>query len=151
MQADPQLTLDIGGEGRHADAWNLNPSRVKTIGPDRGAPIPRLLVGRADAIPLADNSVECVIVERMPLLEPALREIARVIAAGGEIILRHAVPPGVDPHAVARRLLPGVVSVRRVRVGSQTLQETTFCLEEDGGREATCRIWNRETNMARRG
>lgn len=131
MQAGPQLTLDVGGEGRHAGAWNLNPSPLKTIGSDRGAPIPRLLVARADAIPLADNSVERVIVERTPLLAPALREIARIVAADGEIILRHAVPPGVDPHAVARRLLPGVARSRRVRVGSQVLQETTFRL--DGG------------------
>ena len=32
--------LDIGGEGRHPDAWNLNPRKTKTLGPDRGLPIP---------------------------------------------------------------------------------------------------------------
>ena len=58
--------LDIGGEGRYADAWNLNPSAVKTIGPNRGQMIPRRIPGRADVIPLPDHSVDQVIMERTP-------------------------------------------------------------------------------------
>jgi hypothetical protein len=55
--------LDIGGEGRHAEAWNLNPSPVKTLGPEKGLPIPRRIAGRANAIPLPDHSVDRIIVE----------------------------------------------------------------------------------------
>ncbi len=95
------FVLDVGGEGRHEQAWNLNPSRVKTVGADRGAPIPRLILGRAEAIPLPADSVDLVIVERTPLRVRALREIQRIISPGGNIVLRHALPPNVDPHGVA--------------------------------------------------
>ncbi len=40
---------------------------IKPWGPDRGEPIPRLIVARADALPLADGSVERIIVERTRL------------------------------------------------------------------------------------
>jgi hypothetical protein len=70
----------------HPDAWNLNPSFVKTIGKSKGQPIPRHLSGRADAIPLADGSVNRLIVERTPLQVAALQEIARVISSNGTII-----------------------------------------------------------------
>src|SRR5687768_18325373 len=105
LPTDKPFVLDIGGEGRHAQAWNLNPSPTKTIGPDRGSPIPRHLPGRADAIPLPDACVDEVIVERTPLSRAALAEIARVVIPGGTVTLRHAIPPGIDPHAAARNCL----------------------------------------------
>lgn len=118
--------LDIGGEGRYPDAWNLNPSPVKTIGPERGAAIPNHIPGRADAIPLPDQSVHRIIVERTPLTAAAVRELARVIAPRGEVILRHAVPPGIDPHATAREILAGRASQSASWVGGRLLQETRF-------------------------
>ena len=120
------LTLDIGGEGRHPFAWNLNPSRVKTVGPQTGQPIPRLIVGRADAIPLADDSVSVIIVERTPLRLAALREIWRVAAAGALIVLRHARPPWSDPHQLAANVFDA--PCRRVLhpLGCHFLQESVF-------------------------
>jgi len=126
--------LDIGGEGRHAEAWNLNPSAVKTRGPDVGARIPRLILGRAQAIPLPDNSVDIIIVERTPLRMAALREIQRVIHEQGTIILRHALPPNIDPHRLARDLIPGHAEQRKIQISGQWLQETTF--ECKGRRDA---------------
>jgi len=120
------LMLDIGGEGRHADAWNLNLSRVKTLGPERGAAIPRLILGRADAIPLPDGSVDRVIAERTPLRREALCEIRRIIAADGTVVLRHARPPNLDPHRLAYDILPGRVEQRTILRGSRRLQETLF-------------------------
>ena len=120
------LQLDIGGEGRNERAWNLNPSPCRTVGPNRGRPIPRRIPGRAEAIPLPDHSVDLVIVERTPLRKAALYEIARVIARSGSIILRHSIPPNFDPHALAKAILPGRVSEKRIRRGNLTLLETTF-------------------------
>lgn len=120
------FTLDIGGEGRHREAWNLNPSPVKTRGPDRGKPIPQLILGRAEAIPLPDDSVDRVIVERTPMKRHALEEIERVISPRGTIILRHAVPPIIDPHRLAIQLLPGRIQQRAVRIDGQPLHETIF-------------------------
>lgn len=120
------MILDIGGEGRYPEAWNLNPSAVKTLGTNRGLPIPRRIAGRAEAIPLPANSVQKVIVERTPLRSAALQEIARVIANDGIIILRHIRHPYYDPHSLARELLPGTVIMRICCLGGQELQETEF-------------------------
>ncbi len=128
------LKLDIGGEGKHQDAWNLNPNPLKTLGPGRGEPIPRHIVGRADAIPFADHCADCIIMERVPLRRAALVEIARVITPHGEVLLRHAVPPNFDPHGLARQIIPGGVSQRFIRIGRQILQETCFQLGDKSTR-----------------
>jgi N-acyl-D-amino-acid deacylase len=120
------LVVDIGGEGRHPEAWNVNPSPVKTLGPGRGEPIPRLLAGRAESLPLEDQGVDVVIVEKTPLRKAALLEIARVIAPGGKVILRHVPLPDMDCHALAKTMLPGMVTQRIEQIGSQTVQVTEF-------------------------
>jgi hypothetical protein len=120
--------LDIGGEGRYQDAWNLNPSAVKTIGPNRGGMIPRRIPGRADAIPLLDHSVDQVIMERTPLRKASLYEIARIVNGRGKIVLRHATPQNSDPHLLAREILPGRVTQQQIRIGHQVLQQTCFQL-----------------------
>ena len=122
------FVLDIGGEGRHKEAWNLNPSAVKTLGPNRGAMIHRRIPGKADAIPLPDRSADRIIVERTPLRVTALKEIGRVIKTNGIIVLRHANTTGRDPHRWAIAILPGAVSQRRVDIDGHLLQETTFQL-----------------------
>ena len=106
--------LDIGGEGRYEDAWNLNPSAVRTVGPNRGELIPRRIPGRAEAIPLLDHSVDQVIMERTPLRKDSLYEIAHIVNGHGRLVLRHAMLPNVDPHLLARAILPGRVRQRRV-------------------------------------
>ena len=57
------MILDIGGEGRHPEAWNLNPRSRKTVGKQRGELIPLLIQGRGESIPLADRTVDVLIVE----------------------------------------------------------------------------------------
>ena len=118
------ILLDIGGEGRHPRAWNLNPSRVKTSGAMAGQPIPRLIVGRADAIPFGNGSIRKILSERTPLTSRALAEIARVIVPGGEVVLRHAAMPGRDPHRFAKVALRGVMRQRVRRIGDQRVHET---------------------------
>ena len=118
--------LDIGGEGRYAKAWNLNPSPVRTLGRQRGSAIPRLILGRADQIPLPNKSVRLIVCERTPLRTKAYFEINRVIASDGLIILRHAVPPGFDPHREAYSHLPRRLHQRNVTLDRCALQETLF-------------------------
>lgn len=122
------MVLDIGGEGRHPAAWNLNPSHLRTCGPLRGQPIPRLLLARAEAIPLPDRSVSKVIVERTPLLHAALVEVLRIARADATIVLRHAMPFGWDPHRLAKEVLGGVAQQRQYLAGSLTCQETIIRL-----------------------
>jgi hypothetical protein len=125
------FVLDIGGEGRHADAWNLNPSLCKTLEPGRGTPIPRLILGRADAIPLPSQSVDRVIVERTPLTAAALCEIRRVTRPGGSVVLRHAAILGDDPHATAKRTFGTAWKHRKVNVAGVWLEETEFWISRD--------------------
>ena len=124
------ITLDIGGEGRHPDAWNLNRSRYKTLGADRGGPIGRLIVGRGDAIPLADRSVERIIIERTPLSAAVVREIARVVAPRGTVELQHVPRAGRDRHRLACEILGGRARRAIRRQGGVMMQETTIVIDE---------------------
>ena len=128
------LVLDVGGEGRHPLAWNLN-QRSERSGASRAfGPIPRLILARADAMPLPDDCVDLLIVERTPLREPTLRELLRVIKPAGVILLRHAVTPAGDPHRMALRLLPGDAQRRVFAHRVVQIQETIIRLGRCGGR-----------------
>jgi len=118
------ITIDIGGEGSNSEAWNVNPSRVKTVGPRAGTAIPRLIQARGDALPFADGSIGQVIVERTPFPRTVAREVARVLAQGGRVTLRHVRIPGRDRHAAAKQLIAGTVSESIRQSGTQTYQET---------------------------
>ncbi len=124
------FTLDLGGEGRHPGAWNLNPRRRRTIGAERGEPIPQLIQARGEQIPLPDDSVDILIVERTPLRRATLAEILRVTRPAARIILRHANAHSRDPHRIAVQVLHGTVERRFTRVGLQTLQETVIHLSD---------------------
>ena len=119
-------TLDIGGEGRYPEAWNLNISKIKTLGPDKGQPIPRWVAGSATAIPLPDSSVDRIIMERTPLTCVAIDEMLRILKPGGDIILRHFYGTGEHPHALARCTISGHVSSGQIYLGNQLIQETAF-------------------------
>lgn len=121
---DGGLVLDVGGEGRHGFAWNLNLRQSQSGTAHTKGPIPRLIVARADAIPLADCSVDLAIVERTPLRAEALRELNRVVKSDGIILLRHAITPAGDPHRVALRLLRGPAERRQFAHRSYRIQET---------------------------
>jgi hypothetical protein len=118
------FVLDIGGEGRYLEAWNLNPRTQRTVGERRGLSIPRLIVGRGESIPLADRSVDLLVVERTPLARATLLEMLRVAKPSATVILRHAVGPLGDPHRVALEVLPAPVRRRVITIGRQTVCET---------------------------
>ncbi len=122
------MILDIGGEGRHPEAWNLNPKRRKTLGHQRGEPIPRLIHGRGESIPLSDRSVDVVIVERTPLRPQTLSEVLRVASRSAQIILRHANAHQRDPHKLALQALSGAVEQRVVIIEGRAVQETVIQL-----------------------
>lgn len=129
------FVLDIGGEGRHPGAWNLNPRTHRTLGAGSGRPIPRLIRGRGESIPLPDGSVDVLIVERTPLRSATLREMLRVAKPSATAILRHAITPAGDPHRLAFQLLKGTVTRRMTTIGRQRVRETivsSFRLAEEG-------------------
>lgn len=124
-----QYVVDIGGEGRHSAAWNVNPRPCKTLGPQRGQPIPRLICGRAENMPLPDHKTDMVIVERTPLSRRALEEIKRIARPGALVVLRHARAFGRDPHLLAKEMLSGKHRGRECEIESRIYQETVIELE----------------------
>jgi hypothetical protein len=120
------FVLDIGGEGRHPEAWNLNCRQLRTLGPDAGRLIPRLILGRADAIPLQDGCVDEIIVERTPLNALALAEIRRITSRNGRVVLRHARAPWSDPHRMAIKILGVPVQQAMIQRGTVLIQESRF-------------------------
>jgi hypothetical protein len=129
MPEDPVI-LDIGGEGRHPEAWNLNPRSRKTLGQQRGELIPRLIQGRGEGIPLPDRTVDVLIVERTPLRLATLSEMLRVARPSARIILRHANAHRRDPHHFAIQMLKGAVEQRMAMIGRQAVQETVIRLSK---------------------
>jgi len=120
----PLSLLDVGGEGKHPAAWNLNISEFKTLGPDRGQLIPKWIAGNCNKIPLPDCSVRHLIMERVPLLKMAVVEIQRVIMPAGTIELRHAFYSGSHPHQLIRSLVDGEFTVGHVTIGGLRYEET---------------------------
>jgi hypothetical protein len=134
VENNPALTskgpviLDIGGEGRHPEAWNLNPRSRKTLGQQRGDLIPRLIQGRGECIPFPNQTVDVLIVERTPLRRATLSEMLRVASPCARIILRHAKGHQRDPHQLAVQMLKGAVEQRMAMIGRQPVQETVVLL-----------------------
>lgn len=120
------FTLDIGGEGRHPEAWNLNISRLQTLGPEKGLPIRRWIFGRSTCLPFADGTVDRIIMEKTPLTRVAIGEMVRVLKPGGEIVLRHFHGGGEHPHGWARKMIRGQVSIGRARLRNQWVEETVI-------------------------
>jgi hypothetical protein len=129
LASQPRIILDIGGEGRHPEAWNLNPLDKRSLAPHRGEAICRLIRARGENIPLATSSVDLVIVERTPLRPATLREIRRIVKPGAFILLRHADLPWLDPHRNALRMLPGRVHRGKLQIGGQQYRETAIRLD----------------------
>lgn len=130
MNVTQPFVVDIGGEGRHCAAWNLNPRRFKTCGPDSGQPIPRLIMGRSEAVPLPNHVVDMIIVERTPLSRRALDEIKRIARPGALVVLRHARAFGMDPHRLAKEVLAGTWCVRECQIESRAYQVLVIQLAE---------------------
>jgi len=126
MPGEARLIVDIGGEGRHPHAWNVNPSKFRTIGSLGGQPIPRLIQARAFRLPFADDSVDLAIVERTPLSRAALEELDRVLSATGRLVLRHVPLPRGDRHALAQELIRGTIERRTTTIGRQQVIETVI-------------------------
>lgn len=133
--------VDIGGEGRHPEAWNINPSPFKTFGPRRGEPIPRLIRSRGEAVPLPDHQVDMIIVERTPLSRTSIEQIRRIASPQAVLVLRHARAFDRDPHRIAKEMLPGTYYEQKCIIGSRTYQQTIIALEA----ERVGRAWSYQT------
>jgi RHS repeat-associated protein len=102
-----QVSVDIGGEGAHASAINLNPQRVTSTTPSR--PIPRLVPGVGERLPLSSSTADLITVEGAPLRAGAAQEIGRVLRPTGEIRLVHPADYAAAAHPEVATAAGGTV------------------------------------------
>jgi hypothetical protein len=79
--------IDIGGEGRHAGALNVNPSKVTSTTGAAGRPIPNHVPFDGKRLPFADQSVDVIHLENAPIRPETIAEIKRVLRLGGDVRL----------------------------------------------------------------
>ncbi len=115
--------LDIGGEGRYTTAVNLNPSAEKALGPQKGDAIPNRIDGRAECKPLLDSSVRVVVMERTPLRNEAIAEIARVATEDATLVFRNSVDRLSDPHRRVTQRINGKTEIASVNLDGQPMQQ----------------------------
>jgi hypothetical protein len=99
--------LDVGGEGRHHYAINVNPGNLTSTTGVPGRPIPRLVNGHVEKIPFASGTADGLLVESAPLRPGAAAEIARVLKPGASVRLVHPVDYGRTHHASVITALGG--------------------------------------------
>lgn len=88
LQAGENSTLiDVGGEGRYANAINLNKGSLTTTTGVPGQPIPNLVNGLGQAMPFQSGVAGTIIAENTYLGGNVPAEMARVIQPGGSVIL----------------------------------------------------------------
>lgn len=92
------LHVDIGGEARFARAINVNPGTLTTTTGAAGRRIPNLVQAVGEQLPVRSHLAQLVTVENTPLRSGAAGEIARLLAPGGEVFLRHPVDYGRVAH-----------------------------------------------------
>jgi RHS repeat-associated protein len=87
---DP-VRVDIGGEGHNAGATNVNRSKTRSNpgpnGEPAGSPIPDLVLGRGERLPIKTGSADEVFVENVPMSDGILDEAGRITRPGGKIHL----------------------------------------------------------------
>ena len=103
------LHLDIGGEGRHFNAVNLNPSTHTTCLSGPQLPIPNHLQGRGESIPCSDCSVFLITIENTEITEDMTIEIKRVLDAHGIIRLIHPTGYAAEAHSYVATIVNGKV------------------------------------------
>jgi hypothetical protein len=112
------LHVDIGGEGRYPGALNVNPFALTSTTGEPGRPIPDLVIGRGEQLPIASGVVDVVSVENAPLRPGAAEEIARGLKPGGLVRLLHpadyAVGQGIHDAVAGALGGSGAVRIRQV-------------------------------------
>jgi SAM-dependent methyltransferase len=86
----PPLILDLAGEGRYRDAFNVNiqPWNSTTVSADRTGNIPYFIYGNLkEALPFESESAVRIYLENVQVFDKAVSEIVRIIKPGGAIFL----------------------------------------------------------------
>jgi RHS repeat-associated protein len=103
-----RVHIDIGGEGAHVEAINLNPSTVTST---QGANlIPRRVPGVGERLPFSSRTADVITLEGAPLRPGAAEEIGRVIRPGGEVTLVNPSDYAAAAHQRVADVLRGSVT-----------------------------------------
>ncbi|MGO8752247.1 MAG: RHS repeat-associated core domain-containing protein, partial [Thermoguttaceae bacterium] len=130
-----RLAIDVGGEGLHSGAINVNIQPMTSTTGKAGRPIPLFFarVGTEAPLVFSNRTVKSIFIENTPISEATANEVARVIAAEGIILLDNPEPYATDAHArvlQALRALGRESSTSRKQYefgpGVQSLRTTIF-------------------------
>jgi len=112
------LFVDVGGEGAHTGAINVNPSPIGSAdGLVPGRAIPNHVAGSSTSIPLPDASVARLVLERSTIEPGTGAEIARVMRPGGEVriqtsmrgvLLHREILDAFEGARFVQRAVPGI-------------------------------------------
>jgi hypothetical protein len=111
------IILDIGGEGRHIGAINLNPTPLTSTTGEPGRVIDGWVPGFGDQIPLPDHSVNQIYLENAPVSIKTLKEMRRVLAENSEIHLLHPDDYSLSVLAKIEEVFPNITPVVESREG----------------------------------
>jgi hypothetical protein len=89
-----KLHIDIGGEGRYPEAYNLNPVSKGTVHPWTNNNIPNHVCGVGENIPVQSGTVDYITLESTPISQETILEIGRVLKQTGHIRLISPKDPG---------------------------------------------------------
>lgn len=131
-----RIHIDVGGEGRHRRAVNLNPRRETTTSGVPGRPIPRLVQGLGEQMPFRSQTADVLTVENTPLRPGAAAELGRVIRSGGIIVLKHPADYAERAHRQVIEIVRGRYTRRRFRGATVTRIATSRGSDELLGRRS---------------
>ncbi|WP_305885087.1 RHS repeat-associated core domain-containing protein [Pleionea sp. CnH1-48] len=110
-----RVHIDVGGEGRFADAINLNPGTLTTTTGAAGKPIPNLVQGVGNQMPFKSNAADVITLQNAPISNATASEIARVIKSGGKVRLQSPSDYATTAH---QRVIDAVGGTARQRTSS---------------------------------
>ncbi len=125
--------LDIGGEGRHPGAINVNPNTTTSTTGTAGRPIPNLVQATGERLPFGNQVADIITIENTPISQATASQVARVIKPGGEIRLVGPADYAQVAHQRVIQALPPGATVTQTTVGTGETAVTTTIIRVPGG------------------
>ncbi len=104
LEENKPIVVDIGGEGRYADAININPQPLRPDTMYIQDIIPNWIPAKAQKLPFKPHTVDQIYLENAPVTKEILIEIKRVLKKDGKLRLTH-------PESFSSEIFPWVREV----------------------------------------
>lgn len=125
LEENKPIVVDIGGEGRYADAININPQPLRPDTMYIQDIIPNWIPAKAQKLPFKPHTVDQIYLENAPVTKEILIEIKRVLKKDGKLRLTH-------PESFSSEIFPWVREVfsgRSIHLEVRNSLESTIYIE----------------------